>query len=122
MPNGFMWFDVTAAGEDVDRVRDFYAALFDGPVGPDDGDGPYAAWMMDGERPWAAVVRSDGDSGTGRWLPYVHVDDLGAAVDRAVEAGATVVAGPTDGPAGTAVTIADPGGAQLALWIPFPAA
>ena len=122
MPNGFMWFDVTTSAGDVERVRDFYAELFDGPIGPDDGDGPYQAWMMDGERPWAAVVRSDDAPGSGRWLPYVHVEDLDDAVSRAVEAGATVVSGPTDGPAGTAVTISDPGGAQLALWIPFPAA
>jgi predicted enzyme related to lactoylglutathione lyase len=42
-------------------------------------------------------------------------------VDKATSLGATVVAGKSDGPAGTAVTIADPGGAVVALWTPFPA-
>jgi predicted enzyme related to lactoylglutathione lyase len=52
--------------------------------------------------------------------PYVQVEDLDVAVDKAVSLGATVVAGKADGPAGTAVTIADPGGALVALWTPFP--
>jgi hypothetical protein len=38
-----------------------------------------------------------------------------------VKLGATVVGEASDGPAGTAVTIADPGGAYLALFKPFPA-
>jgi predicted enzyme related to lactoylglutathione lyase len=37
-------------------------------------------------------------------------------VDKATSLGATVIAGKTDGPAGTAVTTADPGGALVALW------
>jgi hypothetical protein len=50
-------------------------------------------------------------------------------VDKATSLGATVIAGKTDGPAGTAVTTdgpagtavttADPGGALVALWTPF---
>jgi predicted enzyme related to lactoylglutathione lyase len=40
-------------------------------------------------------------------------------VDKATSLGATVIAGKTDGPAGTAVTTADPGGALVALWTQF---
>jgi predicted enzyme related to lactoylglutathione lyase len=40
-------------------------------------------------------------------------------VDKATSLGATVIAGKTDGPAGTVVTTADPGGALVALWTPF---
>lgn len=46
------------------------------------------------------------------------VEDLDEAAKRAVSLGATVVVGPADGPAGASVTIADPGGAQLALFKP----
>jgi hypothetical protein len=46
------------------------------------------------------------------------VEDLDEAAKRAVSLGATVIAGPADGPAGTSVTIADPGGAQFALFKP----
>ena len=118
MPNGFMWFDVNAREADVDAVTDFYRAVFDGPIGPDDGDGPYRSWLMNGDQPWAAVVRSD-DAATGRWVPYVHVDDLDDAVAKAEAAGGTVVTPRTSGPAGEAVTLADPAGALVALWIPF---
>lgn len=118
MPNGFMWFDVNAKAGDIDAVTDFYRAVFDGPIGPDDTDGPYSSWLIDGETPWAAVVRSD-DVTTGRWVPYVHVDDLDSAVDKAVAAGGKVVLPKTAGPAGDAVTVADPAGALIALWVPF---
>ena len=45
------------------------------------------------------------------------VEDLDEAAKRAVALGATVIAGPADGP-GASVTIADPGGARLALFKP----
>jgi predicted enzyme related to lactoylglutathione lyase len=48
----------------------------------------------------------------------VVVEDLDEAAKRAVALGATVIAGAADGPAGTSVTIADPGGARLALFKP----
>lgn len=118
MPNQFMWFDVTVTDESVDPVTDFYRAVFDGPIAGDDSGGPYRSWLMNGEQPWAAVVASD-DATTGRWVPYVHVDDLDTAVDKAVAAGGTVVIPKTAGPAGDAVTISDPGGAMIALWVPF---
>ncbi|MGH3297001.1 MAG: VOC family protein [Trebonia sp.] len=41
------------------------------------------------------------------------VEDLDEAAKRAVSMGATVIAGPADGPASASVTIADPGGARL---------
>ncbi len=119
MPNGFMWFDVNAKEDDVSAVTDFYASIFDGPFGPDDSDSPYTSWMMNGEQPWAAVLKAE-DEFAGRWVPYVHVEDLDPAVDKAVAAGGTIVQPKTDGPAGTAVTIADPAGALIALWVPFP--
>jgi len=40
------------------------------------------------------------------------------AAKLAVSLGATVIAGPADGPAGASVTIANPGGARLALFKP----
>ena len=75
----------------------------------------------------SAAARSRGPAlsprarASGRWLPYVVVDDLDRATEQAVTLGATVVGEASDGPAGTSVTIADPGGAHLALFKPFPA-
>lgn len=113
-----MWFDVMAKEEDVATVTDFYRTVFEGPIGPDDSDSPYMSWIMNGDTPWAAVVKTDDDAQVGRWVPYVHVEDLDAAVEAAVAAGATVIQPRTTGPAGDATVIADPIGAHLALWVP----
>jgi predicted enzyme related to lactoylglutathione lyase len=72
-----------------------------------------------GSRPGASLFAPP-DATAGSWVPYVQVDDLDTAVDKATSLGATVVAGKADGPAGTAVVVADPGGALVALWTPFP--
>jgi predicted enzyme related to lactoylglutathione lyase len=53
------------------------------------------------------------------WTTYVWVDDVGATAARAVEAGGTIVHGPTDSLEGGQVAIlADPGGAVFGLWAP----
>ena len=107
-----MWFDLSTA--DVGQAREFYGAMFGWAVTPAQNVGAYRAWITDGQ-PWAGILDADA---AGRWLPYVAVEDLEEAAKRAVSLGATVIAGPASGPAGTTVTIADPGGAQLALFKP----
>ena len=118
MSSPFVWYDVTATADTADTVREFYGALLGWAIGPDTHPGPYNGWIMDGDQPWASVIEA-GPATAGRWV-HVQVDDLDIAVDKAISLGATVVADKADGPAGTAVTIADPGGALLALWTPFP--
>lgn len=110
-----MWFDLNAA--DAGQARDFYNHLFGWAVAPAENARPYQAWITDGQQPWAGITTADPAAG-GSWLPYVVVEDLEEAAKRAVSLGATVVAGPVDGPAGASVTIADPGGARLALFKP----
>lgn len=115
MAGNFVWFDVTTRA--AEPVRSFYAELFGWPTAPADDAGGYRAWILDGEAPWAGVSEVD-DATTGRWLPYVQVDDLEAAKKKATSLGATVVQDATEGPAGTAVTLADPAGALVALFVP----
>ena len=115
----FVWYDVTASADKADTTREFYGSLLGWTIGPDTNPGPYNGWIMDGEQPWASVIEAS-DATAGRWIPYIQVEDLDVAVDKATSLGATVVAGKADGPAGTAITIADPGGALVALWTPFP--
>lgn len=52
------------------------------------------------------------------WIPYVEVDDVDAATDRAWELGAAVLLGPREGPAGWRSVIADPAGGEVGLWRP----
>jgi predicted enzyme related to lactoylglutathione lyase len=115
MAGQFMWFDLGVT--DAGQVREFYRALSGWAVAPAADAGPYQAWITDGEQPWAGIVHAD-PAASGGWLPYVVVQDLDQAAKRAVSLGATVIAGSADGPAGTSVTIADPGGARLALFKP----
>lgn len=117
MSGQFVWFDVTS--NDADQLREFYAELFGWTIGPATDAGRYRAWITDGgEQPWAGIAQPTTPAATGRWLPYVVVDDLADATKRAVSLGATVIADATEGPAGTSVTIADPAGAQVALFTP----
>lgn len=110
-----MWFDLSAP--DASQAREFYAALLGWAIAPAGDAGSYQAWITDAQQPWAGIVQAYPTADAG-WLPYVVVGDLDEAAKRAVSLGATVIAGPAEGPAGTAVTIADPGGARLALFNP----
>jgi hypothetical protein len=109
----FAWFDVTT--KNAGEVREFYASLFGWTMQA--APQPYAGWMMERDQPWGGVMASD-TATAGRWLPYVVVEDLDAAAQRAVALGASIVQDRTEGPAGAAVTLADPGGALLALFTP----
>jgi hypothetical protein len=52
------------------------------------------------------------------WLPYVEVDEIGAATDRARRLGATVLLEPREGPAGWRGVVATPAGGEIAFWQP----
>jgi predicted enzyme related to lactoylglutathione lyase len=109
----FVWFDLTAA--DGAGTSTFYRDLFGWTIGP--GMGDYEGWITDGDQPWAGILT--GESGIpGRWVPYVAVADLDAAVKQATTLGGTVVREKADGPAGSSVMVADPGGAVVALFTP----
>lgn len=111
-----MWFDLAA--DDSVAAAAFYRDLLGWEIAEQPNAG-YQAWIGSGQ-PWAGITTAAPGIG-GRWLPYVVVADLADAAKRAEQLGATVVRPATDGPAGTSVVIADPGGAHLALFTPFPA-
>ena len=50
------------------------------------------------------------------WLPYFAVEDLGAAVAAAGDAGGRTLAPPMEVPAGRFAAVADPQGAAFALF------
>ena len=52
------------------------------------------------------------------WVPYVEVDDLAEATDRARRLGASVLLEPREGPAGWRSVVATPFGGEIALWQP----
>ncbi|HEX6508269.1 MAG TPA: VOC family protein [Chloroflexota bacterium] len=50
------------------------------------------------------------------WLPYVEVDRIEEATERARALGASVLLGPREGPAGWRSVISTPAGGEIALW------
>jgi predicted enzyme related to lactoylglutathione lyase len=52
------------------------------------------------------------------WLPYVAVDDIGRATDRARALGASVLLEPREGPAGWRSVVSDRAGGEIAFWQP----
>ena len=52
------------------------------------------------------------------WLPYVQVDDVAKATDRARALGASVLLEPREGPAGWRSVVRTTVGGELAFWQP----
>jgi uncharacterized protein len=52
------------------------------------------------------------------WVPYVEVDELAEATDRARRLGASVLLEPREGPAGWRSVVATPFGGEIGLWQP----
>jgi predicted enzyme related to lactoylglutathione lyase len=50
------------------------------------------------------------------WLPYVEVDGIDEATERARRLGASVRLGPREGPAGWRSVVSTPEGGEIALW------
>jgi predicted enzyme related to lactoylglutathione lyase len=50
------------------------------------------------------------------WLPYVAVDDVAVATERARGLGAAVLLEPREGPAGWRSVVAGPAGGEVAFW------
>jgi predicted enzyme related to lactoylglutathione lyase len=109
MKSEFVWFH--NASEKPDDSTKFYEKL----LGWKPIDGPGGAMMIaHGEGPFAAVAARKGE--VAGWVPYVQVDDVGAATKKAVQLGAELLENQTRGPAGVYSVVKDPGGALVALW------
>lgn len=101
---------------DLARARAFYGRLC-GWRPQRVGTGELSYLTLDlGERLGGGIV----ECGTERalWLPYVEVDEIGAATERARRLGAAVLLAPREGPAGWRSVVRASAGAEVALWQP----
>jgi uncharacterized protein len=73
------------------------------------------------------ALQTGGDFGAGiaqcgterpLWLPYVEVERIGEATERARRLGASVSLAPREGPAGWRSVVSAPEGGEIALWQP----
>lgn len=105
----FVWFHNNSTHPS--KSVSFYEQL----LGWASTEGPPGMTMFAGEKgPFAGV--GAGENGLVGWVPYVQVESVDAATQKAEKLGATVLAAKTRGPAGEYTIVRDPGGAALALW------
>jgi predicted enzyme related to lactoylglutathione lyase len=97
-------------------ARRFYAGMLGWRAEPiETGHGSYLALGL-GDKIGGGLV----ECGVERplWLPYVDVDRIDVATQRARALGATVLLEPREGPAGWRSVISSPVAAEVALWQP----
>jgi predicted enzyme related to lactoylglutathione lyase len=101
---------------DLPRACDFYAQLCGWqPEHVNAGRGSYLALDL-GRGVGGGVV----ECGTDRalWLPYVEVDEIAGATDRARRLGGSVLLDAREGPAGWRSVVTTPAGGEIAFWQP----
>ncbi len=99
---------------DLPSARAFYADLLGWrPQQIHAREGTYEALEMGGSLGGGIV-----ECGTERplWLPYVEVDRVELATERARRLGASVLLGPREGPAGWRSVVTTPDGGEIAFW------
>ncbi|WP_156822647.1 VOC family protein [Demetria terragena] len=107
------WIDLNS--HDLRATRATYGHLFGWDLG-DAVEGEYAIALKNGRSVAGVYAAEDGKSPA--WLLYFGTDDVTATVERATEAGATVLVAASDaGPAsGRFAILQDPAGAAFGLW------
>lgn len=115
MTDPFVFLDLRT--RDLPSSRRFYTQLFGWEVA-DVPAGPTSLPMFGPvEHPWGGFTAlPEGDRRRPQWVPYAGVQDLDAAIERALQLGGTVVRSRTELPQGSVALVEDPGGAVLALW------
>jgi predicted enzyme related to lactoylglutathione lyase len=101
---------------DQERARAFYADLCRWPQDRvEDCNGSYLALGLGGGLGGGIV-----ECATERplWLPYVEVERIDRATERARRLGASVLLDSREGPAGWRSVVSTPAGGQLAFWQP----
>jgi predicted enzyme related to lactoylglutathione lyase len=101
---------------DVRRARDFYTRLC----------GWQAERVVAASKSYLALDLANGFGGgivecdvpEALWLPYVEVDEITEATERARMLGAEVTLEPREGPAGWRSSVAAPGSGEIAFWQP----
>jgi predicted enzyme related to lactoylglutathione lyase len=112
MSSPFVWFHHN--GQKSKQITQFYESLFSWKSSA----GPGGMTMLaTGAGPFAAVgIESDRYGDREEWIPFVAVEDVDTATERAVALGARLLREKSRGPAGEFTVVRDPGGAALALW------
>jgi predicted enzyme related to lactoylglutathione lyase len=110
----FCWYDLMST--DAAASRAFYTRLLGWTVKATDmSDHPYSM-IHAGERAVGGIVPLEGDEIPTHWIPYIAVDDVQAACDRAAALGGEVCVPPTDIGPGVFAVVTDPQGGLFSPW------
>jgi uncharacterized protein len=115
MANPFVHVELNTT--DVDKAKAFYSGMFDWKL--EDMPMPVGMYtMIDvGEGTGGGMLKHPVPGAPSGWLPYVLVDDVSAATQKAKSLGASVMKDVTEIPGmGSFSIITDPTGAALGLW------
>jgi len=117
MPNAFVHAELNTT--DVDKAKAFYGTLFDWKLQDMPmGDLPYTVIDV-GKGTGGGIMKQLIPNAGSAWLPYVHVDDIVKATQKAKSLGAKIMKDVTEVPGmGSLSIIVDPTGAMLGLWKP----
>jgi predicted enzyme related to lactoylglutathione lyase len=111
---GLAWAGLAAA--DAAVAVEFYCAAFDWEAS---APGPFAVLRRAGEEValvYAQTPQARAANVTPHWTPFFLVDDVGAALERVVEAGGMALRAPFDVSEGSVGPMQDPVGAPFSLW------
>jgi predicted enzyme related to lactoylglutathione lyase len=115
---GSPFVHVELMSTDVGAAKSFYGKLFDWKLEdvPLGDDGTYTMINV-GEGTGGGLMKNPMPNAESSWVPYVLVDDVKKAADKAKSLGATIMKEKTEVTGmGSFVIIDDPTGAMLGLW------
>lgn len=117
MANPFVHVELSTT--DLDQAKMFYGKLFDWKMEEIPMPGGSYTMIAVGEGTGGGMMKHPVPGAPSAWLPYVLVDDIKAATQKAKSLGATVMKDVTEVmEMGWLSVIIDPTGAALGLWQP----
>ena len=115
MGNPFVHIELMA--KDVGKAKEFYGKLLDWKLDDMKMPGMDYTMIRVGEGTGGGMLKNPMPGGGSVWVPYVGVDDLRAATDKAKSLGAKVHKDSVDIGGGVFSIITDPEGAWFGLWM-----
>ncbi|HEY2346508.1 MAG TPA: VOC family protein [Xanthomonadaceae bacterium] len=117
MTNPFVHVELNTT--DIDKAQSFYGKLFNWKTEETMMPGGEYTMIDVGEGTGGGMLPQKVPGAPSEWLPYVAVDDIEAATQKARKLGAQVMKDVTEVPEmGWFSIITDPTGAHLGLWKP----
>lgn len=115
MGNPFVHVELMST--DVGKAKAFYGKLFDWKLEDMQSAGMDYTVIRVGEGTGGGLMQTPIPNAPTMWMPYVLVDDLQAATERAKSLGGKVMKEQTEVPGmGSFTIISDPTGGMLGLW------